>query len=131
MDQFKVGDKVWCSVFGEGLVVATRTQDAYPVRVKFGSYVEGYTTDGKLFTSAKNRTLFFSEPKIEAATERPFAPTLNGKFVVVTPYKFSDGYLVGTVHDESEDHFFLDTGHKVMKNDLVRIQEISKENLLQ
>ena len=128
MAQFKVGDKVWCLVFGEGLVVATQTQAAYPIRVKFGSYVEGYTTDGKLFEAAKNRTLYFSEPKIDAATERPFVPTLDGKFVVV---KFSDSYLVGTIHGESEDYFFLDTGHQIMKNDLVvRIHEISKENLL-
>lgn len=127
MDQFKVGDKVWCLVFGEGQVVAIHTECTYPVRVKFGTQVEGYTANGKLFITAKNRTLFFSEPKVDAATDRPFVPTLNGKFVVVT---FSGGYLVGTVHDEDEDCFFLDTGHKVRKSDVVRIQEISKENLL-
>ena len=87
MDQFKVGDKVWCLMFGEGRVEEILNTGPYPIRVKFEDSEETYTTDGKLFHSGKNRTLFFSEPKVDAATERPFVPKLNGKFVVVTPYR--------------------------------------------
>jgi len=130
MDQFKVGDKVWCLMFGEGQVVSINdTNPHYPIGAKFESGFHTYSRSGKLLEKGA-RSLFFSKPKIEAATQRPFVPTLNGKFVVVIPYRLDYGYLVGTVHDEDEDCFFLDTGHKIRKTDVVRIQEISKENLL-
>ena len=56
----------------------------YPVAVYFESIGESvfYTENGEYNISA-NRTLFFSEPKIEAATEPVFEPKLVGKVVAV------------------------------------------------
>lgn len=56
---FKVGQKVWCAMFGEGVVMKIFTNNTcYPVEVSFGGSVpEHYTLDGK-FHSWANQTLF-------------------------------------------------------------------------
>ena len=47
---FKVGDKVICKVYGEGVVEGTDEDGAYPVDVGFvnGKW-DCYTEDGKMF----------------------------------------------------------------------------------
>ena len=68
---FYVGQKVWCVLFGEGVVVEI-TCGAYPVKVRFESgEVESYTSKGNLF-SRGNRALFHHPVKIvqdESATK--------------------------------------------------------------
>ena len=68
---FYVGQKVWCVIFGEG-VVAEITCDRYPVKVKFeNGEVESYTSGGYMF-SIGNRALFRHPVKIvqdESATK--------------------------------------------------------------
>ena len=64
---FKVGQTVWCLIYGEGTIVdvGDNPHDT-PVLVHFNSgYVNGYTLDGYMGVGV-NRALFFSEPKIEA-----------------------------------------------------------------
>ena len=66
---FKVGQEVWCLVHGKGSAVHITENDedyGYPVIVNFeNERYDGYTKDGRYAVSG-NRTLFFSEPKIEA-----------------------------------------------------------------
>lgn len=57
---FKVGQKVWCAMFGEGVVTKILTcYNPLPVVVCFGDMLEwrGYTIDGK-YQSHAAQTLF-------------------------------------------------------------------------
>lgn len=126
MDQFKVSDKVWCLMFGEGVVVSVADDGRdYPVMVRVGCQSHTYSQSGVLLDGGK-RSLFFSEPKVDAATERPFVPTLIGKKVVVTEPACYNAII--TVKWETEDQF----GCKdfTFRKENVAIYEISSENLL-
>lgn len=76
---FKKGQVVWDIVNGKGVVENYyHYNQPYPVKVVFedGDY-NFYTDEGKLEVEDKSRRLFFSEPKIEAATEPMFQPVLK------------------------------------------------------
>lgn len=102
---FKEGQVVWDTSYGRGVVTYSTEVQA---QVKFDSQKEGniwFTQEGvyQLGTAARNRTLFFSEPKIEAATEPLFEPTLEEGDKVVCIDKnieFSSG--PATVIEEDE-----------------------------
>ena len=128
-DTFKVGDVVWCVIYGKGVVKNIVGQYAtYPVVVDFenGVHLVTYTHDGKVSSSAQ-RTLFFSEPKIEALTTRPFTPTLIGKKIVVTVYNGS--LFVGEVIDEDKDLILFQCDEYVKKN-LIKELYILGENVV-
>jgi hypothetical protein len=62
IDDFKVGDRVWCLVYGWGKITQIDYSEDYPITVKFDNFsVTYYTVDGKLSDSTKNRSLFFEE----------------------------------------------------------------------
>ena len=47
---FKVGQKVICKVYGEGVVVGVDAGEIYPVDVEFiTGESDAYTSDGKLY----------------------------------------------------------------------------------
>lgn len=73
---FKEGQVVWDVVYGKGVVVEIVERSTYPVVVRFSDETMAYTVDGKAYETY-GRTLFFSEPKIEAATEPMFQPVLK------------------------------------------------------
>ena len=82
-DAFRVGDVVWDVAFGKGSVYKISEMAYYSIKVEFeNGFEKSFTPDGKIHEES-NRTLFFSEPKIEASVTRPFVPTLVGKMVVV------------------------------------------------
>ena len=61
---FYVGQKVWCVLFGEG-VVAQSTHDMYPVKVKFKTGdVKTYTREGYMYINCRNQSLFPRPVKI-------------------------------------------------------------------
>ena len=124
-DGFRVGDVVWDTAYGKGKVVFL-DDDAQPVKVVYdsGSYY-WYTRDGKL-SPEMNRTLFFSEPKIEASVTRPFVPTLVGKRVVVRQKGCYD--VVLNITFETQDVFGDD--ESIFDKSLVEVYEVSSENLL-
>ena len=70
---FKVGQKVWCAMFGEGEVTKIITNNTcYPVEVSFGGSVpEIYTLDGK-FHSWANQTLFPYPVEIIKKVAKPY-----------------------------------------------------------
>ena len=131
-DEFRVCDIVWCLIYGKGKVsslMGSPEDYAYPVGVCFengdGNW---YTLDGKL-DEAGNRTLFFSEPKIEASVTRPFVPTLVGKTVMVQYYDETWTVKPITITEETFEEVFAKDGSE-FKSDLLAIYEISSENLL-
>ena len=72
MIEFYVGQKVWCVLFGEG-VVAEITHGPYPVKVMFKSGdVTTYTSRGYMYSNSINQSLFQHLVKIvldESATK--------------------------------------------------------------
>ena len=124
-DGFRVGDVVWDTVYGKGQVVFL-DDDEQPIKVVYDSGdLNWYTQSGKM-SPEMNRTLFFSEPKIEASVTRPFVPTLVGKRVVV---KESACYDVCIEIEFENQETFGGEGYQFRKT-LVEVYEISSENLL-
>ena len=127
-DEFKVGDKVYCAVFGEGKVDAIGAgYESYPLHVKFPSDTQDYTHDGRLSTYA-NRTLFFSEPKVEGSVKRPFVYTLVGKRVVINTTE--DLCIIGVVNSGTSTTLVID-GRHYFKGGIDAIYEITSDNLLE
>ena len=128
-DDFRVGDVVWCILHGKGEVIYIKHPVAtYLVEVCFeGGDTFWYTKDGRWYQDF-NRTLFFSEPKIEASATRPFVSTLIGKNVVVDT--LCCGQIVGRVFEETLMQIKLDGGYRPMKDLCTAIYEVSSENLL-
>lgn len=128
-DEFRVGDKVWCVLWGEGVVsdIYDSVSRDYTVEVTFNSGDSVlYTPNGK-YTVEANRTLFFSEPKIEASVTRPFVPTLVGKDVlaVLKTSQLSFGEVM------FEDEHSIQVGRILWeKKDLASVHEIIVNNLL-
>ena len=73
---FKVNQKVWCLIYGQGVVTDVdneRTEETYPVFVKFQNYDElhiSYTMEGK-FHSQGNITLFPYPVEVVKAVTKP------------------------------------------------------------
>ena len=76
---FKVGQKVWCVMFGEGVVTSVLPEGAkYPVEVNFGGGVyDHYTIDGK-YTPNATQTLF---PYPVEIVKKVAKPSINWKHV--------------------------------------------------
>ena len=127
-DEFRVGDVVWDTAYGKGKVVFLDDDDQ-PVKVVYDSGDHNwYIQNGKL-SPEMNRTLFFSEPKIEASVTRPFVPTLVGKRVVVRYFDETWTRHPVVVTEETEEKIFT-KNDSYCKCDIVEIYEVSSENLL-
>ena len=131
-DAFRVGDVVWCLAYGKDVItkILELPYDCtFPVEVDFESVGNiRYMLDGKMDEGAQ-RTLFFSEPKIEASVTRPFVPTLVGKRVVVRYFDETWTRHPVVVTAETEEKIFTKNGSDY-KFDIVEIYEVSSENLL-
>ena len=128
-DEFRVGDVVWDVMFGKGSVYKISEMAYYSIKVEFeNGFGRSFTPDGKIHEES-NRTLFFSEPKIEASVTRPFVPTLVGKRVVVRYFDETWTRHPVVVTEETEEKIFTKNGSDY-KCDIVEIYEVSSENLL-
>ena len=60
MSVFKVGDKVWSNVMGDGVVCMISADGSYPVCVKFNECtdIQRYTTEGKWYEWDKEPEIF-------------------------------------------------------------------------
>lgn len=118
---FKEGQVVWDLRNGRGVVESVNPKDIYPVKVKFDlrdvdgyAVTDRYTADGRFVTTQTVRSLYFSEPKIEAATEPVFEPVLEGGDVIIAVDKNGErATLVLTVTGEDE-HFVKTVEYGVM-----------------
>ena len=87
---FKEGQVVWDVVYGKGVVDEIVDNLNYPVVVCFSDEIMAYTVDGRTFET-HGRTLYFSEPKIEAATEPLFEVVLKENDVVYAKHTTGAG----------------------------------------
>ena len=79
MIEFHVGQRVWCVIFGEG-VVAEIACGVYPVKVRFeNGEVDIYTGEGHIL-SRGNRTLFHHPVKI-VQDESAIKPSIDWSHV--------------------------------------------------
>ena len=130
-DEFRVGDVVWCLHYGKGVVSNTESF----IEVDYGWTAELYTPEGVHVATQEImpdgyslRTLFFSEPKIEASVTRPFVPTLAGKRVVVV---HPSAVRLLTIFKEDKERIYVtEEGHYWDKDKIAEIYEVSSENLL-
>ena len=77
---FKVGQKVWCVLFGEG-VVAEITHGPYPVKIMFkNGDVTTYTRRGYMYSNSINQSLFQHPVKI-VLDERAPKPSIDWSHV--------------------------------------------------
>jgi hypothetical protein len=102
-DEFKVGDTVYCVIFGKGTVKSIDIGD-YPVFVEFflgnSMCIIAYTQSGK-FDINGLRTLFFEEiPIPESAYKRP-----RWRADIGTAYYYINAFGDVTFVAESEDHY--------------------------
>ena len=100
---WEVGQEVFCLLRGKGVVCAILNEDTYKVEVEFEDTVDKYTVDGRLYEDYKARTLFFSEPKIEAEKfppKKPFVPVFKKDDVVIV--KWADTVQVLILEEETE-----------------------------
>lgn len=107
---FKVGQTVYCAMFGEGKVVEIHTpestDDIFTVGVKFKNMnsARWYTNEGKYYEEV-NRTLFFTKPEVQGATEPVFEPQLKEGDKIVTLY---NGICsIQTVKEETEKSVYV------------------------
>lgn len=125
-DEFRVGDRVWCVLYGSGKVTSVCI---YHTKVIFDNGTSNwYTLDGR-YSKESNRTLFFSEPKIEASVTRPFVPTLVGKTVMAQYCDKTWTVKPITITKETSEEIFTKDGSD-FKSDLIAVYEVSSENLL-
>ena len=63
MGTFKVGDKVWSNVMGDGIVCMISADGSYPVSVKFNECtdIQRYTTDGKWYEYDSDQEIFLKD----------------------------------------------------------------------
>lgn len=130
--KWEVGQIVWDVLYGKGVVSAV-IEGTFPVGVMFddGGH-ESYTLLGS-FYEVGTRTLFFSEPKIEAELfppKKPFAPKLKSGDMVLIKDKhglFGEG-TVRVVHKECDDRIYIsEAGDYFMKHDIASLHVIGEE----
>ena len=132
---WQVGQTVWDVRYGKGIVdtlLAIPCQ--YPIGVVFtdGS-TASYTSKGLNRCTDVYRSLFFSEPKIEAEKfppKKPFVPKLKKWDVILVRVKgelYGEG-IVRTVHSETDDRIYISENHHYfLKKDILSIRTLSEE----
>ena len=99
---FKVGQEVWCLIYGQGVITevdSKRTEETYPVFVKFQNYDElhiSYTMEGK-FHNQGNITLFPYPVEVVKAVTKPSIDWshVSPKYNYLAQDANGDGYLCG------------------------------------
>ena len=101
---FKVNNKVYCPLFGWGVVVDESASPTYPILVSFSDRRESFTAEGKLLPISPQPMIFHTEVEY-VAVQPKLTP---GEWVQVSEYedfpsaiavpfsRFEDGFLVDT-----------------------------------
>ena len=99
---FNEGQTVWCLIYGQGVVTdvdSERTEETYPVFVKFQNYDElhiSYTMEGK-FHSQGNITLFPYPVEVVKASIKPSIDWshVSSEYNYLVQDSDGEGYLCG------------------------------------
>lgn len=131
---WEIGQEVFCLLRGKGVVhqiYNTGMDWSEGVDVYFMNHgIIRYKFDGTIGTGF-NRSLFFSEPKIEAEKfppKKPFVPVLKkGDVILVKSSGYKEG-IVRTVYEELEDIIVIDAkGDFHAKSQIHSIHRIGEE----
>ena len=105
---FEVGQVVWCTCFGKGVVTEINLYDKM-VKVKHENLKGNlnYYFDGRLFEEG-NRMLFFSKPEVIADCEPPYVGKLTGKKIYFTDAAGCARLM--DVYEDTKKSFITKTG---------------------
>ena len=106
---FSTGQIVWCLIYGQGVVTdvdSKRTEETYPVFVKFQNYDElhiSYTMEGK-FHSQGNITLFPYPVEVVKASIKPSIDWshVSSEYNYLVQDSDGEGYLCGEKPSRTE-----------------------------
>ena len=103
---FKVNDKVYCPLFGWGVVVDDSAGETYPILVSFSDRQDSFTAEGKLLPRSPQPMIFHTEVEYVAVepklTPGEWVQVSNEDFptAIAVPFsRFDDGLLVDTDGD--------------------------------
>ena len=134
-DVFRVGQKVWDIVRGEGVVTRIGDYGPYFIEVKFPSdREESYTEDGKFREDDVHPSLYPYEPKIvkaECNEPAPFIPTFEQGDLVQVKFigsvEIHDTVFV--VEKETKDAFYMKGKHFFLKSQISNIYSLYREEI--
>ena len=107
---FKVGQKVWCVIFGEGVVRNILASDTrFPLVVEFNGKWECYTLDGKYLLNTA-QTLF---PRPTEIVKKVVKPSINwdhvhGKYNYLAADDMGNAWLYGKEPTIDDDNGYWD-----------------------
>lgn len=127
---WEVGQEVWCLLRGKGQVNQVAESSISVWFNNFGAWA--YTKDGEFSVDSKYpRTLFFSEPKIEAELfppKKPFVPILKKGDKVVLTDGIAD-YVTEVVREEEHTLYYKTEDGVVtfVKKSAVKVHKLGEE----
>ena len=131
---FRVGQKVWDVVRGEGVVTDILKWEEYPVIVEFDDEEEFYTTDGKYREDDVRPSLYPYEPKIVKADgneDTPFIPVFEQGDLVQVKFVGSEEIhdTVFVVEKETKDAIYMKGNHFFLKSQISNIYSLYREEI--
>src|SRR5574344_1305562 len=130
---FRVGQKVWDIVRGEGVVTYIEEDAEYPVVVEFNGEEEDYTIDGKYRKDHAFQSLYTYKPKIVKAedTEDGFIATFEEGDLVQVKFVGSEEIhdTVFVVDKETKDAFYMKGNHFFLKSQISNIYSLYREEI--
>ena len=131
---FKIGQKVWDVVRGEGVVTDILKWEEYPVIVEFDGEEETYTTDGKYREDYAFPSLYPYEPKIVKADgneDTPFFSVFEKGDLVQVKFVGSEEIhdTVFVVEKETKDAIYMKGNHFFLKSQISNIYSLYREEI--
>ena len=128
---FRVGQKVWAFVRGEGVVTDILKWEEYPVIVEFDGEEESYTTDGKYREDYAFPSLYPYEPKIVKASgneDTPFISVFEKGDLVQVKFVGSEEIhdTVFVVEKETKDAIYMKGNHFFLKSQISNIYSLCR-----
>lgn len=133
-DMFRVGQKVWDVVRGEGVVTDILEGETYSVNVELANEEEYYTTDGKYREGDVRPSLYPYEPKIvkaESNENTPFIATFEKGDLVQVKFVGSEEIhdTVFVVEKETKDAICMKGNHFFLKSQISNIYSLYREEI--
>ena len=131
---FRVGQKVWDVVRGEGVVTDILKWEEYPVIVEFDDEDECYTAEGKYREDYAFPSLYTYEPKIvkaEGDEDTPFIPVFEDGDLVQVKFVGSEEIhdTVFVVEKETKDAIYMKGNHFFLKSQISNIYSLYREEI--
>ena len=131
---FKVGQKVWDVVRGEGVVTDILKWEEYPVIVEFDDEDECYKADGKYREDYAFPSLYPYEPKIVKASgneDTPFISVFEQGDLVQVKFVGSEEIhdTVFVVEKETKDAIYMKGNHFFLKSQISNIYSLYREEI--